>query len=146
MGGMSDDKPVEPEAVEEPTAPLEEPVSPEPAPEPKKPRRKPKRAPYAVVGDGPTDVVLYSRARIPSAVEGRKSLTVLHIQRALRELGIPAGTGGRWTSVTTGAVSQYQTAHGDAPTGVLTRAQFAALFDDDPNVTVSIDTHADHAG
>ena len=37
----------------------------------------------AVVGDGETDPVFYSKAKVPGPKENRKSLTVLHVQRRL---------------------------------------------------------------
>ena len=109
----------------------------------------PKRAPRAkdsVVGAGDTDTVAYSKARPPRPTEGRKSLTVLHIQRALAAEGIPApAPSGRYDNATRESVISYQARLGDEPTGLLTRDQFRALFEGDPNVTVLVDTHIDNA-
>ena len=104
-------------------------------------------APYAVIGTGDTDPIAYSKAKVPGRTESRKSLTVLHLQRRLAEEGFAeaaSAPGGRYETLTTRAVSQYQESIKAEPTGVLTREQFAKLFEGDPNVTVAIDTHADH--
>lgn len=109
---------------------------------------KAKIAHNAVVGAGDTDPVLYSKARVPGRTENRKSLTVLHIQRRLMDEGFPeaaSAPGGQYEALTTRAVSQYQESIGAEPTGLLTREQFADLFEGDPNVEVMIDTHYDHA-
>lgn len=128
------------------------------APAPKEPKQtsaksvgakpaKAKIAHNAVVGAGDTDIVLYSKAHVPGPKENRKSLTVLHIQRRLMDEGFPeaaSAPGGHYEALTTRAVSQYQEKLGAEPTGVLTREQFVNLFNDDPNVTVQVDTHFDH--
>lgn len=101
----------------------------------------------AVVSSGDTDPVLYSKAKVPGRTEGRKSLTVLHIQRRLMDEGYPeaaSAPGGRYEELTTRAVAAYQRDRAEEPTGILTRAQFADLFEGDPNVTVTIDTVGDH--
>jgi len=108
---------------------------------------KAKIAHNAVVGAGDTDPVLYSKARVPGPRENRKSLTVLHIQRRLMDEGFneaASAPGGHYEALTTSAVTKYQESIGAEATGVLTREQFADLFQDDPNVSVSIDTHEDH--
>lgn len=105
------------------------------------------RAPYAVFGNGETDEILYSKARVPGPTESRKSVTVLHIQRRLEELGYSeaeVAPGGRYETLTELAVKRYQGDNGADATGTLTREQFVTLFDGDPNVTVSLDTIADH--
>lgn len=128
------------------------------SPAPKEPKQasaksvgaKPARAKIArnaVVGAGATDPVIYSKARVPGPTEGRKSLTVLHIQRRLMDEGFAeaaSAPGGQYDVLTQRAVSQYQESIGAKPTGVLTREQFANLFDGDPNVTVTLDTYYDH--
>lgn len=104
-------------------------------------------APYAVIGTGDTDPIAYSKARVPGPTEGRKSLTVLHLQRRLAEEGFAeaaSAPGGRYETLTTRAVQQYQERIGATATGVLTREQFSELFKDDPNVTVAIDASEDH--
>lgn len=147
---MSDDK-TTPEPIVEP---LDTSVS-SPDEEPK-PRRasgagakpaKRKIAHNAVVGGGETDPVLYSKARVPGPTEGRKSLTVLHIQRALADAGFAdaaSAPGGRFEALTTRAVTLWQESRDEPATGVLTREQFADLFEGDPNVTVTQDTAFDH--
>lgn len=111
------------------------PVSAKPAP-----RRK-----DSVVSGGSTDPIYYSKAKIPSRGEARNSLSVLHVQRALAFAGVAVGSPtGRYDSVTQSAVSAYQSSVGEEPTGVLTRKQFVALFEGDPNVEVIVDTHYDH--
>ena len=102
----------------------------------------------AVVGDGETDPVFYSKAKVPGPKENRKSLTVLHVQRRLTAEGFAeaqSAPGGAFEVLTTRAVSQWQESRGDDATGVLTREQFDALFEGDPNVTVHQDWHEDHA-
>jgi peptidoglycan hydrolase-like protein with peptidoglycan-binding domain len=144
---MSDDK--TPEAVEPEisvSSPDEEPKQASAKPVGAKPARR-KIARNAVVGGGETDPVLYSKARVPGRMENRKSLTTLHIQRRLAEEGFPeaaSAPGGHYEALTTRAVASWQESRKEPATGVLTRDQFADLFEGDPNVTVSIDTHADH--
>jgi peptidoglycan hydrolase-like protein with peptidoglycan-binding domain len=132
-----------------------EPVSPAPK-EPKQTSAKSagaKPAPAkiardSVVGAGETDPVHYSKARKPGRNENRKSLTVLHIQRRLMAEGFAeaaSAPGGAYEVLTERAVAQYQESRGYEPTGVLTRGQFAELFEGDPNVTVVQDWHEDHA-
>lgn len=98
----------------------------------------------AVVGGGDTDAIKYSSAK-PS--HQKKVLTVLHVQRALMDRGYAEASsapGGWYETLTTRAVQEYQRDRGEEPTGKITRDQFADLFEGDPNVTVSMDTHADH--
>lgn len=138
-------EPVSPEAVEpkqtkDAAKPAPKPVGAKPAAKPA-PRRK-----DSVVGSGDTDPVAYSMARPPRPTEGRKSLTVLHIQRRLAEEGIPViAPTGRYENTTTEAVKAYQVREGGKPTGLLTREEFRTLFDGDPNVTAVIDSHLDNA-
>ena len=66
-------------------------------------------------------------------------------QRALAELGFPIGAPtGRYDNTTRDAVISYQASLGGVATGLLSRDQFSALFEGDPNVTVFIDTHVDN--
>lgn len=109
---------------------------------------KRKIAHNAVVSGGDTDPIVYSKARVPGPTEGRKSLTVLHIQRRLADEGFAdaaSAPGGRYEALTSRAVSLWQESRKEPATGVLTREQFEALFEGDPNVTVTIDSHEDHA-
>lgn len=102
-------------------------------------------APGQVVGSGDTDPIKYSSAK-PSFQ--KRVLTVLHIQRALADLGYAeaaSSPGGSYDALTRAAVVKYQISRGDTQTGILTRDQFSDLFVGDPNVTVSLDTHEDHA-
>lgn len=142
--------------LDEPTTPEEAPalvpaeaensMSPDstPAPE-KKPARKkaaPPAKPYAVVGLGETDTVLYSRAVKAENAKTRKSLTIHHLQRRLKELGYPeayADLDGTWRELTTRSVIAWQTDAGHEPTGDLTPEQFSEIFDGDINVTVVLD-------
>ena len=147
---MTDDKKLTAKAKPADT----EPVSPSPV-EPKQTSAKsagarPAKviAHDAVVGDGETDHVFYSKAKVPGRSENRKSLTVLHIQRRMMDEGFAeaaSSPGGAYDVLTTRAVTQWQEARGDDATGVLTREQFDALFEGDPNVTVNQDWHEDHA-
>jgi peptidoglycan hydrolase-like protein with peptidoglycan-binding domain len=144
---MSDDK--TPEALEPKISvpsPDEEPKQASAKPVGAKPAKR-KIAHNAVVGGGETDPVLYSKARVPGRTENRKSLTVLHVQRRLTDEGFPdaqSAPGGRYEALTTRAVALWQESRDEPATGVLTREQFADLFEGDPNVTVSIDTPSDH--
>lgn len=107
-----------------------------------------KIAPSAVVSAGATDPVTYSKARVPGPRENRKSLTVLHIQRRLAEEGYAeaaSAPGGHYEALTSNAVRKFQSYLGAEETGTLTREQFEVLFQDDPNVTVVMDTIADHS-
>lgn len=101
--------------------------------------------PYAVVSGAAVDPIRYSKAVRTPKHGPRKSLTVLHIQRRLHELGHPEG----WSEtiygdLTASSVSSWQTARGDEPTGILTVEQFQALFEGDPNVDIILDTMGDN--
>lgn len=147
---MTDDKKLTAKAKPADT----EPVSPSPV-EPKQTSAKSAGARPAtviahdaVVGDGETDPVYYSKAKVPGPKENRKSLTVLHVQRRLTAEGFAeaqSAPGGAYEVLTTRAVTQWQESRGEDATGVLTRDQFDALFEGDPNVTVHQDSHEDHA-
>lgn len=141
---------------DEPTTPEEAPVlipaeadnsmSPEPTPEKKPARKKATPAkPYAVVGRGETDPVLYSRAVKADNAKTRKSLTIHHLQRRLKELGHPeayADIDGLWGALTTRSVEAWQKEAGHPVTGDLSPEQFAEIFADDINVTVVLDMRA----
>lgn len=104
-----------------------------------KARKEPKNA---VVGNEDTDPVVYSRVTPTGRVRTRKSLTVHHLQRRLAWLGYEHAAGdldGSYGSNTALAVEEYQKARGDEVTGDLTPNQFLAIFEDDPNVTASVD-------
>lgn len=111
----------------------------EPKPEPVK--QAPARKPYAVVGGGETDPVLFSRAVPVERAKTRKSLTVHHLQRRLEELGYVearADLDGQWGRLTGRSVAAWQKDNGH-PEGDLTAEQFSAIFEDDINVIVVID-------
>lgn len=115
------------------------PAGAKPSPEPTR-----KRVKDSVVGAGDTDTVAYSKARMPRATEGRKSLTVLHVQRALAAEGIPTPPPtGRYDASTEASIIAYQASRKEPETGLLTRDQFRALFEGDPNVNVVVDTYED---
>jgi hypothetical protein len=140
---MSDDKTTEPEAKTSVPSPDEEPKQASAKPAGAKPATR-KIAPGSVVSGEDTDPIKYSSAR-PSY--NKRVLTVLHLQRRLVEEGFveaASAPGGHYETLTTRSVQQYQQSLDAEPTGVLTREQFAGLFEGDPNVTVSIDTPADH--
>ncbi len=99
----------------------------------------------SVVSGGDTDPIKYSSAK-PSYQ--KRVLTVLHLQRRLAAEGFAeaaSAPGGQYDELTKRAVAAYQKSLDAPATGVLTREQFADLFEGDPNVEVSIDTPADHA-
>jgi hypothetical protein len=139
------DEPTTPEAEAEAKADNSmHPAPVEAAPEkPAKQTRKPKpREPYAVVGHGDTDEVLYSRAVPLERAKTHKSLTIHHLQRRLTELGYPeagADLDGRWGALTGRAVTDWQTASGYEATGELTPEQFLEIFSEDINVTAVLD-------
>jgi peptidoglycan hydrolase-like protein with peptidoglycan-binding domain len=98
----------------------------------------------AVVGADDTDPIKYSSAK-PS--KQKRVLTVLHIQRRLADEGFSeaaSAPGGSYEALTVSAVKKYQASLGQPESGVLTREQFTDLFRGDPNVTLHLDTHADH--
>lgn len=148
---MSEDKSTKNSDAAKPTSATVSPAPKEPKQDSAKPAgakpAKAKIARDAVVGAGETDPVMYSKAKVPGRTEGRKSLTVLHIQRRLMDEGFAeaaSAPGGQYEALTTRAVQAYQESIKAEPTGVLTRNQFAELFEGDPNVSVTIDTHFDH--
>lgn len=101
--------------------------------------------PYATVSGAAVDPIVYSKA-VPTGKTGpRRSLTVYHVQRRLHELGFTdAWSETIYGKLTKYSVSQYQESRGAEATGVLTRDQFTALFEGDPNVSVLVDTIADN--
>ena len=124
-------------ATKEPTQDAEPAASAEPAVVPS--------APNAAVSGAAVDPILYSRA-VPTPKNGpRKSLTVYHIARRLYEHGhVEAWSETIYGPLTRNSVAAWQTSRAEEPTGVLTRAQFLALFEGDPNVDAQVDTIADH--
>lgn len=108
-------------------------------PTPKRARKKVAPVANAVVGGGETDPVVFSRAVPLAEARTRKSLTVHHLQRRLAELGhveAASDIDGRYGDLTTRSVEQWQAKNGHPVTGRLTREEFGAIFEGDPNVTV----------
>lgn len=137
MGDMTDEKKTVKAAEAKPAPTPEVEAKPVPA--------KRTIAHNAVIGNGDTDTIRYSSAK---ASKQKKVLTVLHVQRALMDRGYAeaiSAPGGWYEALTTRAVQAYQRDRTEDATGVLTREQFADLFEGDPNVTVELDTHEDHA-
>ena len=91
--------------------------------------------PYAVVGDGDVDDVDFTKIIFKNKY-AKKSLSVYHLQRRLRELGYTEVDGdqqGYYGDRTLEAVHRFQKANG-WDTESLTREQLEKLFDSDPNV------------
>ncbi len=113
-----------------------------PAPAKKKAAPGPVKSPSgAVIGKADTDEVLASRL----GSDARKSLSIYHLQRRLRDLGYSEAAAefeiepGKNGALTRNSVSKWQEDN-DFPVGALTHGQIRALFDGDPNVTVVLDT------
>lgn len=125
------------DTLKEPTQDAEPAASAEPAVVPS--------APNAAVSGAAVDPIRYSAA-VPTPKNGpRKSMTVYHIARRLYEHGhTEAWSESIYGNLTRSSVAAWQTDRGDEPTGILTRAQFLALFKGDPNVDPLVDTIGDH--
>jgi peptidoglycan hydrolase-like protein with peptidoglycan-binding domain len=123
------------------TAPLEVADKPTPKAKPKAAAPKPRKAlKDSVVGNGDTDPVVYSRVAVETRGRSRKSLTVHHLQRRLAWLGYAEAASdldGQYGTLTIRAVQAWQADNGAEATGDLTREQFLAVFEGDPNVTPS---------
>lgn len=107
------------------------------------PKPKDPSAPGAVVSPhSDTDPVRHAQA-IYESKHSRKSLTVHHLQRRLTDLGYAEAAADRdgWYSAYTAlAVTNWQKDKGYEETGLITRDQFAEVFDGDVNVEVILDT------
>ena len=107
----------------------------------RRPRSKnPAGAKGNVYGKGETDEVFTSR--LVFGATARKSLSVKHLQRRLAELGYPEAASdvdGYAGALTQSSVSKWQEAN-DFEVGALTAEQAKAIFDNDSNVTVVVDT------
>ena len=101
--------------------------------------------PNSAVSSSGVDTIYYSKA-IPAGKNGpRNSLTVQHIQRRLAEHGYTeAWSETRYGALTESSVHLFQNSRNEDETGVLTRAQFQALFSGDQNVSLVMDTIGDH--
>jgi hypothetical protein len=93
--------------------------------------------PGHVVGKGKTDSVLVSQA-VYKNPHTRKSLTVHHLQRRLRDIGHEeayADRDGFYGDLTRASVTAWQKENG-AEVGPLDFEQLVRIFHGDPNVTV----------
>lgn len=120
-------------------APEDTEISKSPAPEKKKTapvkKSRPKiRKEFVVSGKFTDDVHL---SQINKRDARHKSLSVLHLQRALAYAGFDeaaADLGGKFRTLTASALSKWQDANGFS--GDVDEEQAAILFADDPNVTI----------
>jgi hypothetical protein len=95
----------------------------------------------SVIGSGDTDTVYLSKCVFKNKY-ARKSLTVHHVQRRLTELGYTNAVSdkdGWYGDLTAMDVAAYQAARNIEGDGTMNAGTFAALFDGDRNVTVSLD-------
>lgn len=96
---------------------------------------KPKK--HVVSKNVDADPVAYDTYVSPAS---NKSLTIYHVQRRIAELGFTEGLadpGGRNGELTQYAVKQWQKSVKAQETGILTRKQFEAIFENDPSVSLS---------
>jgi peptidoglycan hydrolase-like protein with peptidoglycan-binding domain len=119
------------------------------APKPKKPAtpKAPKPATsgvplttYAVVGGGEQDEVHLSRA-IYKNMRQKRSLTVHHIQRRLKEWGFRdaySERDGFYGDLTKKSVTEFQESLGLEVTGMMDAETMTRLFEGDTNVTVHL--------
>lgn len=132
------------EAPVEEIAPVEE--APKPKPEKAETKKSGSSAPgvpptkFAVVSSGDTDEVFLSRC-IAHNKRNRKSLTVHHVQRRLKEWGFSiayADKDGYYGDRTIEGVRQFQESLGLEATGIMNAETFTRLFEGDTNVTVRL--------
>ena len=100
-----------------------------------------KKRPGVVVSGNDTDEVRLS-ACVYKNVFSKKSLTVHHLQRRLDELGYKdAGSDkdGWYGDLTMKSVLEFQRDSGLDGDGFMNAVTFAAVFDNDPHVTVVVD-------
>ena len=127
-------------------------VEPEPEPVVAKPKAKPVKektahvstsvppTTYAVVGGGAKDDVYLSRA-IYKNLRQKRSLTVHHIQRRLKEWGFRAAYSdldGFYGDKTKKSVTEFQEHLGLEVTGMMDAETMTHLFEGDTNVTVHL--------
>jgi pyruvate/2-oxoglutarate dehydrogenase complex dihydrolipoamide acyltransferase (E2) component len=107
------------------------------------PRKKPakRKTPYAVYGTGATDPV-HMKQIVYKNPRTRKSLSVVHVQRALAEQGFEFASvdnQGYYGDYVKQAVASFQESLDQEATGHLTWEQAVVLFEGDPNVELTID-------
>lgn len=93
------------------------------------------------VGGGDVDTVYLSKCVFKNSA-ARKSLSVHHVQRRLSELGYRdayTDKDGWYGDLTKAAVLAYQRDCGIAGDGIIDADTLNSLFEDDPNVDVSLD-------
>lgn len=91
---------------------------------------------YAVVGTGSADAVYASKAIFQNKLQ-KKSLTVHHLQRRLREWGYAdaySDVDGWYGEPTKKSVTEFQEKHGLEATGIADYATLARIFEGDTNV------------
>ena len=147
-GGMTDSTPAR--KVTEPTesaAPAEAKNSVSPDSAPARKNKIVKSVKAFVVSGNDTDEVLASR--LAPNPKQKKSLSVVHLQRRLRDLGHTEGYygdgDGTFGEATLRSLREWQKENGHDNTGRLTHEQITAIFEGDPNVTATVDSHEDHA-
>lgn len=94
---------------------------------------------YAVAGNAKKDTVHVSKA-VYKNVNAKKSLTVHHIQRRLREWGFDDAyldRDGWYGDLTKKSVTEFQESKGLPATGVADYDTLVALFENDSNVIVA---------
>jgi hypothetical protein len=131
--------------AEEPIAEVEAEVVAEPVPVKQKvtapaPSSSVPPTTYAVVGGGEKDDVHLSRA-IYKNMKQRRSLTVHHIQRRLKEWGFRdafSERDGLYGDLTKKSVTEFQESLGLEVTGMMDAETMTRLFEGDTNVTVHL--------
>lgn len=94
---------------------------------------------YAVAGNAKKDTIHVSKA-VYKNISAKKSLTVHHIQRRLREWGFEDAyldRDGWYGDLTKKSLSEFQESKGLPATGVADYATLVALFENDSNVIVA---------
>jgi peptidoglycan hydrolase-like protein with peptidoglycan-binding domain len=127
------------EEVEEVVAPKPKPAKPKPVETTPTSTSVPPTT-YAVVGGGKTDGVYLSRALYKN-MNQKRSLTVHHIQRRLKEWGFKdaySDRDGFYGDRTKKSVSQFQEYLGLEMTGLMDAETMTRLFEGDTNVTVQL--------
>ena len=94
---------------------------------------------HAVVGDAKKDTIHVSKA-VYKNISAKKSLTVHHIQRRLREWGFDDAyldRDGWYGDLTKKSITEFQELKGLPATGVADYDTLVALFENDSNVIVA---------
>lgn len=95
--------------------------------------------PYFVQGNGETDTIKLSSIKYKNMF-AKRTLSVLHLQRRLEELGYPSGdNGGYLGDPTVQAIKDYQSDEGLPATGEVDIETYKSVFKDDPNVVLDFD-------